>query len=356
MYEEEKRVLKTVTYYYGADFADFPRFFNCIDEDGDFGGVREKNELEYQIYRNELQRLLKLREATNIEKKLLLDFKKTGYLLNYEKIKKSMSKIFSIKQWPKLHIIDEELSVSGNEHWEAMTIDYEDEKFFGIESGIYYQKKYLTHAYFEFIIAHELIHWIISQYSKEYFPYVSIYEEGLCDLFSAFFLDLSNVIPTTAIINLYLYNRHFKLQGSLWNNYNIYMNEMIIYGLKYGEDFLINLIKGGRAKVQNIRNEGSKENCFSIDSRRFRKIMFGLLNINNYFSVDIEEYVVMKYLDEKKTDFLEYKQLKKEVDLSNIQIKNALYKLNEKGYIFLKENNIFIPNKNISIKMRYKNE
>ena len=29
---EEKRILKTLTYYYGAGFADFPQFFDAIDE------------------------------------------------------------------------------------------------------------------------------------------------------------------------------------------------------------------------------------------------------------------------------------------------------------------------------------
>lgn len=354
---EEKRVLKTLTYYYGAGFCNFPNFFNAINEVGELKKTLIKNEAEYQIYNEELKRLFTLQKTTKIEKNLLLDFSKIGYMSNYRKIQACMSKIFPIDQWPKLHIIDEKLPIQGNEYWESMIIDNEDENFFGFEAGIYYQRKYLTHAYFEFIIAHELTHWIISQYSKEYFPYVSIYEEGLCDLFSAFFLKESGVITTAAINNLYMYNRHFKPQNSLWKNYNIYMNEMITYGLKYGDSFLINVIKGGRSKVQNIRSEIKKfKKEYNGYNNQFREMLFNLLGVNSYFSVDIEMYIVMKYLDERKVDSIEYDLLRKEMNLPDEQIKDAMRKLNGNGYLFFNGNKIFLPNRNISIKMRYRNE
>lgn len=354
---EEKRILKTITYYYGADFADFPRFFDSIDAFGDFNAKIKKDDWKYQIYKRELKRLKEIEGSTNL-KKALADFKNEGYKVNYDKLIFFLSKIFPIENWPKLHLIGGQFPISGNDSWEAMSVDDKDEIFFGLDCGIYYQSKYLTHGYYEFIIAHELIHWIISQYSEEYFPFVSFYEEGLCDFFAAITLKGANILPTAAIKNIYLYNRHFKPVGSLWKNYHLFLNKVIFWGVKYGIDNLVDIIKGGRKSVQDIevvleRNKSTvKQNDLHLD----KEIIFELLDVNSYLSMDINEYIIMSELAQEKENIVDLKKIQTQSAIPSQIFIKTVKRLNASGFLFVKDSKLFYPNSRIWNKIRYKNE
>ena len=354
---EEKRILKTLTYYYGAGFADFPQFFDAIDEFGDFNAKIKKDDWKYQIYKRELKRLKEIEVSTSL-KETLVYFKKEGYKENYNKIISFLSKIFPIENWPKLHLIDGKLPLSGNDSWESMSVDAEDETFFCIDRGIYYQSKYLTHGYYEFIIAHELIHWIISQYSEEYFPFVSLYEEGMCDFFAAMALKEANILPIRAIKNIYLYNRHFKPIGSLWKNYHLFLNKVIFLGLEYGLSNLIDIIKGGRKSVQNVegmlkRNKSTEQwDNSNLDT----EIMFELLDVNSYLSMEISEYIIMSQLAEEEEEFVDFQKIRTQSSIPPQLFIETVQKLNATGFLFVKDSKLFHPNSGICDRIRYKNE
>ena len=151
---EEKRILKTTAYYYGANFANFPAFFNNIN-----------NFEPYQsLYVSEAERLIDL--SSNLKKNdevNIVSFKGSGYKTTYRKIINILSQELHFYNWPELFLVDELPCVdSGNKAWDAMAVDSQEAHRLNIREGIYFNQNCVTHCYFEFVICHELIHWFIS--------------------------------------------------------------------------------------------------------------------------------------------------------------------------------------------------
>lgn len=350
---EEKRILKTTCYYYGAGFSDFPGFFNSIKENGDFCDNINSSTKKLSVYTKEKERLQNLSIILEKEKEIS-KFVEIGYKENYLKIVESFKSIFNIGKWPPLYIVDK-LPKFGNDEWESVSIDEKDETYFGIPQGIYFIKSYLTHCYFEFIIAHELMHWVISYYSKEYYPFVSLYEEGICDFFSAIVLKHSNIVPDEAIINLFLYNRYFKCDETIWKMYYKFFNKFILYSLEFGIASLIALIKKGRTHISNFMESSLYKETNNLDDI-CKSLLLKLLNINSYFTLDLNKYIVLKELFKTPNQYVDFCNLAENLDLEMNDLEEIITELETAGLVFIHDEEIYQPNIYLFDNMRFKDE
>jgi hypothetical protein len=93
---------------------------------------------------------------------------------------------------------------------------------------------------------------VISRYSKVYFPYVTLFEEGICDLLAAYILYNNSIVPTSAVTNIFVYNRSLKPQTSLWYAYWAYCRAVVNLALKNGFEVIIELVKSGRENIRKF--------------------------------------------------------------------------------------------------------
>lgn len=344
---EEKRVLKTTAYYYGAHFANFPAFFNGINN---FKSTQS-------LYLLEVERLVDL--SANLIKNSSVDivsFKDSGYKSTYEKILAIFSKELNFSDWPNLFLVEELPCVdSGNKAWDAMSVDSKDAARLNLKEGIYFNRNYVTHGYFEFVICHELIHWIISYYSIINPEHTPLWEEGFCDFFSVYFLHLGNILPEDAIINLVLYNRHFKDTSSIWKRYHVYLNSVIEMALQNGIGYLYEFLKKGRTAFSSLYFYKQTSMATMIDNTD-KAFLFRLLDINSYISVAEKTYILLHAIEDQCNKFIDISSLGKITALSNSELEQAISYGFDSGLLFVEKNSIFAPNENLMCKLRFENE
>ena len=348
---EEKRILKTTAYYFGAHFSNFPLFFNSMNN-------FDNSQL---LYVSEVERLIELSE--NVKNNAHVDivsFKESGYKMTYQKIVAVLSKELSFTDWPELFLVDELPCIeSGNKAWDAMAVDAQEAARLHLKEGIYFNKNCVTHGYFEFVICHELIHWMISSYSIVNPAYVPLWEEGFCDFFSVYFLHLGEVLPDAAIINLVLYNRHFKDNNSIWKRYHVYLNSVIGLALQNGVDYLYSFIKNGRTSFSNlyfynpVTDKINPKVKMNMSDQAF---LFNLLDVNSYISVKPETYILLRSLADKCNQFIDISSLSDVTALDEHQLKEAISYGFDSGLLFVEKEDVFVPNENMIHKLRFENE
>lgn len=347
---EEKRILKTTAYYCGAHFANFPLFFNSMNH-------FDNSQI---LYVTEVERLVELssdvKKSTNVD---LVCFKDSGYKTTYQKIISVLSNELNFTDWPELFLVDKlPCSDSGNEAWDAMAVDSQEANRLNLKKGIYFNKNYATHGYFEFVICHELIHWIISFYSIVNPAYVPLWEEGFCDLLSVYFLHIGKVLPDSAIINLVLYNRHFKDNNSIWKRYHVYLNSVIGLALQNGVDYVYSFIRKGRTAFSNLYfyNPLTDRTNSDIMDNKDQAFLFDLLDVNSYISVKPETYILLNSLSDRCNQFIDITTLSSATSLDDFQLREAISYGFDSGLLFVEKDAIFVPNENIIQKLRFENE
>lgn len=339
--------LKHTVYYYGANFSCFPAFFNSLD--------RKNNEVKKYLIDNEYKRLVKLSKNEKMKKINLKYDNEEQFLNQFNAIIKSYRQFFNISDYPKLFIVDKFPKDFSKKEWDSMSIDKNDEKHFLIPRGIYYKKQYLTHGYFEFIIAHEIVHWIISEYSKEYFPYVPIIEEGVCDFIGTYILLKNKILEANVIENLVTFNRSLKDNGTLWKQY--WKSYLSLSSICYanGIDYIIETIKKGRNKIgllanNNLQNitQNNIHNSFDV-----RTIINILLKTNSISVVNTDEYFLLEYINNNfKQEIINLDLLS--LNFSQDEILVLFKKIEKLGYVHFYEKNCFYnPNINLMENIKY---
>jgi len=240
------RSLKTASYYSLSNrFGDFPNFFLELENE-DYKGNVIKNDL----YEKEITILEKRLEFEDLSIFVSGYPDESFFKSQYSDFVEKFSLIFPNISFPDLWIVhDLPLSFS-KRGWDGVCINQEDSVKLKIPSGIYFIRKYLTHPYFEFVVIHELVHWIIAEYSKSDLSFMNIYEEGVCDLFTIYFLVSESILPFEVIRNLLVYNRSIKPKNCLWyqywrsslvslNYFNSFGSKELILSIKKGRSFLL---------------------------------------------------------------------------------------------------------------------
>jgi len=339
--------LKHAVYYYGAKFSCFPSFFNTINS--------STNPINQKLIDVELKKLTVLSEN---KKMRTINFNYTNeeqFIKQYHSIIESFQKNFQIKDYPKLYLVDTFPDIFSNKTWDSMSIDKDDEKHFSIPRGIYYKKEYLTHGYFEFIIAHEIVHWIISEYSKEYFPYVPLIEEGLCDFLGTYILLKYNILECEVIKNLIIYNRALKDDNTLWKQYwKSYLALSSVFH-KNGLDYIIDSIKKGRAEVSLLSYDNNSK-CLikNIKHNVYAKTIINiLLEAGSISILNTKQYLLLEYIDTNYSQKIIDPKLIT-LDFLENDILNILKEIESLGYIHsYKDNCFYNPNINLMQNIKY---
>jgi len=354
MNDEEKKLLKTTCYYYGANFSNFPLFFQSINSNAQFKDNIKQFPWINNLYNEELKRIINLSRNTKKEESYKKFSEESGYIEIYAQISNYAAKFFEIENMPKLYIVDGLPNTVDGKDWESMSIDKEDEKRLGIPCGIYYKKKFLTHGYFEFVVAHELIHWIVSKYSKEYYPYVPLYEEGLCDFFSAILLYVTELFPIHVIKNLFMYNRYMKPKQSLWRSYCNFLNSSLILSHKYGVNTLIELVKSGRSNISMLDTLIFDTKISDLD-KVIEPLITELLDINTFFHINVDDYIILNATIDNRDKNLTPKLISQITKIPLHIVEISTNNLSSSGYIFTEGKQILQMNNCKFGKIKYEN-
>ncbi len=341
------RKLKHTAYYYGAKFNCFPSFFNSINS--------SDNTITQQLVDKDLKRLDKLSKGHKMQQINSIFDHENKFIEQYHLIIKSFQKIFNIEDYPKLYLVDTFPDVFSDKAWDSMSIDKNDEVHFSIPRGIYYKKEYLTHCYFEFIIAHEIVHWIISEYSEKYFPYVPLIEEGVCDFLGTYILVKNKILDYNVIENLIIYNRALKNDESLWKQY--WKNYLLISSIvcNNGLTFVIDAIKEGREHISLLTREYNHKNWTKdVQQDIETKNIFNIfLKANSISTLKAKEFLLLEYINcNFAQKIIEPKSII--LDLSEDEISILLKKLEILGFIHsYKQNLYFNPNFDLLSNIKY---
>ncbi len=337
------RTLKTATYYNGANFSNYPNFFNSIIDYNTYSDDIETVAWKKSIFQKELLSLenvlLHQKQIYLTEELALEEFQQIARVISnaFGKSDTKMPNLFLIEKIP-----DEEIS----HEWSAMSIDKEDEKNIGIPQGIYFKKDVLTHGFFEPLIAHELIHWYISEFSK-YMPFVPWIEEGICDILGLYFIWSAHILPNEAIQNFLIYNRVLatdELSKSYWKSCLSFINTLNYISIEE----VVNILLSGRENIENLLTNSMITS--SLNNTDFKNLIFYVLDIEQ---ISIGEYCILSYINRgcnNKKDVLALTGM----DKSEFNI--YLLRLAEKGFIFIRNDNIYNPNKLLIKKLRFFNE
>ena len=241
------RMLKSTAYHVGARFGTFSSFFQTITETGELSA-------EYctlfpwrnDLLGRELRRLKALAEEPIIHGRIENFYANQASRNQYLLLSSAARRVLDFSQAPELFLVDALPGPFDAEPWDAMFLDRFDEKRLGIPCGIYFRRAFETHCYFEFVVAHELVHWAISAHSEGSIHRSSAIEEGVCDVLGLHLLDVTGCLAPDVLVNLLIYNRATKAPDDLWSTYWRFCKMAAAAVNELGLDWLTALAKSGR--------------------------------------------------------------------------------------------------------------
>jgi len=354
MNEAEIEALKYATYYHGAQFGDFPYFFNQIEIDETFSHIEPWLR---PLFQEDLGRIKSLAETHEIQSVFEYFNNEDAFLKQYYRIILGFSALFDINEKPPLRLVDNLPDPFSDKAWDAMCVDAQDEKKFSIPKGIYYRKAVLTHCYFEFVIAHEIAHWIVGLNSEKHIPYVTLFEEGLCDLLGAYFLNEQSIVPVGAITNLLAYNRALKPQNSLWYAYWTYCKATISIVIEDGFDEIINIIKSGRENIRKFPIQGGSLNNEDYHAKsNIKNLICALLKADMLYTIPAEEFMVLKTSLQYAEEYINPGVIAKDLKISTDRLNSILTNLAKRGLIVIEsDDTIYQPSAILPDNINYVN-
>lgn len=328
------KYMKSACYYANTRIGNFSDFFNNLNSPHKF----DQSVFDSTIGKD-CKIIMKTLNDNKIYEKINKFYTSKGYIDNYHIILHEAQKIFNTKIDVPLFLVESLIEPFNSRDCDSISIDKEDSIKIGLPYGIYYVKKYLTHVYFEFIVAHELIHQFISVYS-EYVPYTSLMEEGFCDLLAVILLNKCKLFDIKVIKNILLYNRYLS-NGIVWKHYLCSFKFACKYTVKYGLEGSINLLKSGRNKIKNISLEDIKLNSTNIGDFDVSVLLSEIYDLDFYFTIDIIDYYILFQLVNDQNTSIEEKY------------RHRLNTLSNSGLICFSNNEIYIQDSTYYHLIRY---
>lgn len=269
--------------YYADDtrFASFVSFFSHFD--------RRTDEHLDPVLRADYEALEACRKRLWVANGPFTDFytDTPTYMLGYfDRVWERLSGWFPGLPKPELFIVDSPASVFSGAHtdWDAMCVERGDRS--GVPPGVYFSRNRLTHLYFEFLIAHELLHWVIGEtdLSLPDPTGLPIMEEGVCDFLAMYLMQTELSLPDVVMENLMLYNRAYVHHNSLCKAYWFALQNTARYVRSYGISGLPELIRTkGRAGLEVIleRHDGADAGLSRSENRLCESVerVSGLLQL-----------------------------------------------------------------------------
>lgn len=184
-------------------------------------------------------------------------------------------------------------------NFDALTIDKFDEADFGIPPGIYFLRSQLIPDLAIHTYAHEMIHHLISEHTKERFLARGI-EEGFCEFFGALFLD--GTVRGLGLAEAVHRNSMFSYPvDHFWQNYVSSTRQVHLMYSSIGMPGILKIIRRGRAYLKELEDaflqgrwrELMPRGFFPPDSNEFQEMMDRLFwGFNPNYVVSLEMYEV----------------------------------------------------------------
>jgi hypothetical protein len=288
----------------------------------------------------------------NIEKYQNANYSK-WYL---EKCISILSKYIHINDKPSIIKADPYLEYFNNNNWMAMSIDNYDSQRLSIPSGIYFREEANLHVYIEFMIGHELTHWLISKLSdnhKSYrnapFEFVPLIEEGICDYVSLFLCGEILQLSPNQLSNILTAHRFHPKHLKLWNNYGTSMNILKPLIEQNGESWLFHIMEEGRHNLKNIYNLPIKGK-YNSSSKPI--VIQALEKCQSLIYLSIEDWAVIKHVNEYSLTQFNFNDLKF-IEMPEDFKQEALNSLIDQGLLLKENDTIFNFNENLLKNMRF---
>ncbi|OJW12772.1 hypothetical protein [Mucilaginibacter sp. 44-25] len=235
-------ILRTAIYTAGGNFSNMSEFVNST-----IFGYNTVNAIDLLLLKEERDKLLAKSYTLHL-------YENDNQILErYSILAKFTYQFFEdLTALPYLYIVDTLPGPAKDKPWDSVSLDESDEKRLGIKKGIYFKRGSINLPYFDFIIVHELIHWIISEYSVKYFAYTSMVEEGICDYLSYYVLLKVDPSNFKIILNIMTFLRCLKKPGTLFNAYYRFSRHISAIVRSRGLEYLTKVMKQGREAVNSL--------------------------------------------------------------------------------------------------------
>ena len=345
------RRLKAAAYYQGASFGSFGAFFGLVD-------IRRQAIRESYLRRRPWRAALLNAELSRLGgafdnrafRSMLDSFHVEGRPEEiFEQVAAVTSRMVGLGDCPSLRIVDDLPGPSNSKPWDAVSIDPDDSARLKVPDGIYYRRRACTSCYFEFVVAHEVVHWAISRFSSDYRPFTSPVEEGLCDILAIETL-AGYGIGAIALSNLLIYNRALQ-PLSPWNTYWQASRVVASRVSAEGLDSVVRLVRDGREAVNGLDSGAiPRRNGVIVPAS-----VAAIQSASTVIPMRVDALIALSTATGIATGCLvTAAQVQKASGMPDESLKRALRELEAGGWISrLNEQELFVPHRSVPPYIRY---
>ena len=348
-----KQNLKSAAYYGAARFANFGGFFSLVDEDGQLL-PSSHSRTSRELIEADLRELHQGVRSANVQEALDQFNGPLAAEIIFNSIVDAATSFASVVERPKLFIVDRLPHPFGTRAWDAMCVDRMDEARLGIPRGIYFREAVRTHCYFEFVLAHEIGHWIVSQYTEGYFRHAPLLEEGVCDVLAIAIMLEVQLLPKAAIRNLLIYNRSTKHNSDLWGTYWREAQAVLNVVAEVGPLVLPHFLTCGRESLHQEAKSLQRDVTPSEPNHLSKSIMAVSFEANSILIIDIEDYAVLNTFLQRNVELMSINDLAAAVALGDTAVSSHLERLDGQGLVTVDDTTVFRTSRAIVDNARYR--
>ena len=241
---------------------------------------------------------------------------------------------------PNITIVDKFPEPFSDRNYKAMNFNDEQSKKFNVPKGIYILKKFAIHGICEIMIAHEVMHYIMGEFTpiEQQTEQCPFYEEGIADFMGLYLLLKYNIVDSICIRNWLLFGRGLCTEEYIGNLYFKENKQIQYIARKYGTNYIKALISKGISEIQNVKFSNISAKLYDNSDEILNKLLATYDYIFSCFTIYLDEYYVYKETLNKKIKL-------DELNIANIDVIDAAKRLEKKGLIYILDDTLYNPNK-----------
>lgn len=330
---DKSKLLEGAYYIEEPLFAQVDEIFKYINEDGTIN-KEGLNDIQIEFLENLCCDFIKKYHEHSLNSKINIKD-------NIDKLINCFYSEFKINNYikPNVTIVDKFPEPFSDRNYKAMTFNNEQSKKFNVPKGIYILKKYAIHGICEIMLSHEIMHYIIGEFTKlelqlEQSPF---YEEGIVDFMGLYLLLKYNIVDYICVRNWLLFGRGLCTLDYIGNLYFKENKQIQYIARRYGINYIKELITSGIETIRNIKILSIKSEPYNREDIFLNKLLEIYDYVFSCFSLKLDEYSIYKETLNKKIKL-------DEINIDNIDIKDTLKRLEKKGLIYILDDTLYNPN------------
>ena len=227
--------------------------------------------------------------------------------------------------------------------WKAMCVDHSLGLFNEVAEGLYFKSDYLYKGMFEIMVSHEIVHHIISFYTREHRLFTELIEEGICD-FLSYYTVLSYDSSMFGILRSYIRNNRAGASNIIpaRKQYYHFSKIALYYVLHHDIESLIASLKCGRGELDIY--DYSPDFIEEKLDRTLSLLKYIYSEVDSYLILPIDEFSVFRYTASKcicKIDLIS-----KELMFPICELNKLLIKMQSEGLLFITGDTVYNYNSN----------